>query len=157
MARFPESSTVSEALLYAVLRHLEKSPFTADRFAQYALRLHETKHTPAALLYFFDRHNRMISTETLFAGLEKDPAQYCPALPTMFAQSGAASIGISLSFADKKHSDENILQLSRIVLFCEMHKIPLFEAILVCGEDAFPLCRASGSPQFTILHSERFR
>lgn len=134
------------------MRHLAKSPFTADRFALYASHLHETAYKPAAFVYFFSKSRMLLSSEILFAGLEKEPSRYCYALPAMLEQSGAASVGISLCYPSESVSAEHIHLLSRIVLFCEMQKIPLFEAILLCGEDAVPLCRACGETSLTVLH-----
>ena len=152
MARAIESSTAENAWRHAVMRHLEKEPFTADRFALYASYLHETAYKPAAFVYFFSRSRTLLSSRILFAGLEKEPSHYCRALPDMLAESGAASLGISLCYPDGSISQERIHLLSRIVLFCEMQKLPFFEAILLCGEDAVPLCRACGETSLTVLH-----
>ena len=94
----------------------------------------------------------LLSSRILFAGLEKEPTHYCRDLPAMLAGSGAASLGVSLCYPDGAISAERIRHLSRIVLFCEMHKLPFFEAILLCGEDAVPLCRACGGTSLTVLH-----
>ena len=157
MARLPDDSLTDAVWRRTVMLSVENAPFTADRFALYALHLHASAYKPAAIVYFFSKSRRLLSSRVLFAGHEKEPTVYCPDLPDMLAGAGAASLGISLCYPDAEVTDEIIHRLSRIVLFCEARNIPLLEAILVCGENAIPFCRACGASHHTVFHPKGSR
>ena len=139
-----------QAYRLSKLRLLAHQPFDADRLGLYAQLWHEALLPCAACLYLFDKCRKLTGVRVLYSGRKWAARRYCEGIPAIFAQSGAAMIGVSMTAEGSDATEQDITELSRVALYCEKEQIPVLEMILLDEGGYVPLYRAGGEvpPQY---------
>jgi len=133
-----------QAYRLSKIRLLAQEPFDADRLGLYAQLWHETLLPCAACLYLFDEERKLSGVRVLYSGRKWAARRYCEDLPAIFAEGGAAMIGVSMTAEEPQATGQDITELSRVALYCERERIPVLEMILLDESGYIPLYRAGG-------------